>query len=40
VQEILIILDDPSVHVAGDGTLTPTVYVTFDLVLETRVLLP
>jgi hypothetical protein len=39
VWEILIILDDPPVHVMGDGARTPTISIAFDLALELRVLL-
>jgi hypothetical protein len=39
VREILIILDDPLVHVTGDGACTPTVSAAFDLVLELSALL-
>jgi hypothetical protein len=39
VREILVILDDPLVHVAGNGACTPTVSVVFDLTLELRALL-
>jgi hypothetical protein len=39
VWEILVVLDDPPVHVAGDGACTPTVSMTFDLALELRALL-
>jgi hypothetical protein len=39
VQEILVILDDPLVHVAGDGARTPTVFMAFNFVLELRALL-
>jgi hypothetical protein len=33
VWEILIILNDPLIHVTGDGAHTPTVFVVFDLAL-------
>jgi hypothetical protein len=39
VQEILIILDDPLVHVAGNGTRMPTVSMAFNLTLELCTLL-
>jgi hypothetical protein len=39
VREILVVLNDPPVHVAGDGARTPTVSATFDLALELRALL-
>jgi hypothetical protein len=39
VREILIVLDDPSSHVTGDGARTPTIFVAFNLVVELRALL-
>jgi hypothetical protein len=39
VWEILIVPDDPSSHVEGDGARTPTVSVAFNLVVELRALL-
>ena len=39
VWEGYIILDDPSVHVTGHGTLAPTVSVALDLSLELRTFL-
>jgi hypothetical protein len=39
MQEIIIVLDDPPVHVTGDGAHTPTVSAVFDLTLELRALL-
>jgi hypothetical protein len=38
VREVLVVLDDPLVYVAGDGTRTPIVSTAFDLMLELRVL--
>ena len=34
VWEVFIILDDPSVHVVGHGTCTPTVSMALELLLE------
>jgi hypothetical protein len=39
VQEILVVLDDPLVHVMGDGACTPIVFTAFDLTLKVRALL-
>ena len=39
VWEGFVILDDPSIHVAGHGVRRPTIYVALDLSLELRVFL-
>jgi hypothetical protein len=39
VREILVILDDPLVHVTGNGACMPTISTVFDLTLELRALL-
>jgi hypothetical protein len=39
VQEILVVLDDPSVHVVGDDARTPIISAAFDLALELCALL-
>ena len=37
--EGFVVLDDPSIHVLGHGTCTPTVSVALDLSLELRAFL-
>ena len=37
--EGFIVLDDPSVHIAGHGTRTPTISVALNLSLELRAFL-
>jgi len=39
VWEGFVVLDDPSVHVAGHGACTPTVSMTLDLSIELRAFL-
>jgi hypothetical protein len=39
VWETVIILDDPPVHIAGDGARTPTIPMVLDLALEFHALL-
>jgi hypothetical protein len=39
VRETVVILDDPLVHVAGDGARTPSFLTALDLALELRALL-
>ena len=34
VRECFIIIDDPSVHVAGHGVCTPTISMALDLLFE------
>jgi hypothetical protein len=39
VREILVVLDDPPVHIMGDGARMPTVFAAFNLTIELRALL-
>jgi hypothetical protein len=39
VREILIILDDPPIHVMGNSAHTPTISAAFNLTLELHALL-
>jgi hypothetical protein len=39
VRETVVVLDNHPVHVASDGTRTPTVSMAFNLTLKLRALL-